>query len=105
MLDNAGIHRAKTVQAFVDLHERLSLVELPPYAPDLHPIELVGGREAECIGKLLCPFGHDVEAETCRCLAAHQVRSIASPTHEFQFMPRSIVRLWAMKIGRCAAAR
>lgn len=41
VLDNAGIHRAKATQAFVDLHERLSLVFLPPYAPELNPIELV----------------------------------------------------------------
>lgn len=40
-LDNAGIHRAKAVQAFVEIHERLSLVYLPPYAPELNPIELV----------------------------------------------------------------
>lgn len=41
VLDNAGIHRAKATQAFVQLHERLSLVFLPPYAPELNPIELV----------------------------------------------------------------
>jgi putative transposase len=41
VLDNAGIHRAKVVQAFVGLHERLLLVYLPPYAPELNPIELV----------------------------------------------------------------
>ncbi|GGR23731.1 hypothetical protein GCM10008957_39510 [Deinococcus ruber] len=41
VLDNAGIHRSKSVQAFVALHERLSLVYLPPYAPELNPIELV----------------------------------------------------------------
>ena len=41
VLDNAGIHRAKATQAFVEAHERLSLVFLPPYAPELNPIELV----------------------------------------------------------------
>jgi putative transposase len=41
VLDNAGIHRAKAVQAFVACHERFSLVYLPPYAPELNPIELV----------------------------------------------------------------
>ena len=41
VLDNAGIHRSKATQAFVGLHERLSLVFLPPYAPELNPIELV----------------------------------------------------------------
>jgi putative transposase len=41
VLDNAGIHRAKAVQAFVETNTRLSLVFLPPYAPELNPIELV----------------------------------------------------------------
>ena len=41
MLDNADIHRSKATQAFVGFHERLSLVFLPPYAPELNPIELV----------------------------------------------------------------
>lgn len=41
VLDNAGIHRAKATQAFVDLHERLSLVLLSPYAPESNLIELV----------------------------------------------------------------
>ena len=31
----------RAFQAFVALHERLSLVFLPPYAPELNPIELV----------------------------------------------------------------
>ncbi|MVN88938.1 hypothetical protein GO986_19535 [Deinococcus sp. HMF7620] len=34
VLDNASIHRAKVVQAFVARQERLSLVYLPPYAPE-----------------------------------------------------------------------
>ena len=41
VLDNAGVHRSKMVQAFVENHERFSLVHLPPYAPELNPIELV----------------------------------------------------------------
>ena len=41
VLDNAGIHRSNVTQAFVETHERLSLVFLPPYAPELNPIELV----------------------------------------------------------------
>ncbi|WP_432804271.1 IS630 family transposase [Deinococcus taeanensis] len=41
VLDNAGIHRVKATQAFVDLHKRLSLVFLPPYAPELNPIEIL----------------------------------------------------------------
>ena len=39
VLDNANIHRAKIVNAFVTQHPRLSLVFLPPYAPELNPIE------------------------------------------------------------------
>ncbi|MPY68410.1 hypothetical protein F8S09_17305, partial [Deinococcus sp. SDU3-2] len=35
VLDNAGIDRSKATQAFVAHHERLSLVFLPPYAPEL----------------------------------------------------------------------
>lgn len=41
VLDRAMIHRSKAVQAFVQQHERLSLVYLPPYAPELNPIELI----------------------------------------------------------------
>ena len=41
VLDNAGIHRSRAVQAFVVSHERLALMYLPPYAPELNPIELV----------------------------------------------------------------
>ena len=41
VLDRTMIHRAKAVQAFVQLHERLSLVYLPSYAPELNPIELI----------------------------------------------------------------
>ncbi len=41
ILDRAMIHRSKAVQAFVQEHERLSLVYLPPYAPELNPIELI----------------------------------------------------------------
>ncbi|MVN89487.1 IS630 family transposase, partial [Deinococcus sp. HMF7620] len=41
VLDNAAIHRAKAVQAFVASHKRLSLEYLPPYAPELNPIELI----------------------------------------------------------------
>ena len=41
VLDNARIHHAKATQAFVACHERLSLSFLPPYAPELNPIELV----------------------------------------------------------------
>ncbi|WP_308424333.1 transposase [Deinococcus aerolatus] len=41
VLDRAMIHRSKAVQAFVHLHERLSLVYLPPYAPELNSTLLI----------------------------------------------------------------
>ena len=41
VLDNARMHHAKVTQAFVGTHERLSLIFLPPYAPELNPIKLV----------------------------------------------------------------
>ena len=41
VLDNAGIHKTKAVTAFVEGESRLSLQYLPPYAPELNPIELV----------------------------------------------------------------
>ena len=41
VLDNAAIHRAKAVSAFVATQDRLSLVYLPPYSPELNPIEKV----------------------------------------------------------------
>ena len=41
VLDNAGIHKSKAVTAFAAGEARLSLRYLPPYAPELNPIELV----------------------------------------------------------------
>ena len=41
VLDNAGIHKSKAVTSFVAGEARLSLRYLPPYAPELNPIELV----------------------------------------------------------------
>ena len=41
VLDNAGIHRAGLVEGFVQAQDRLSLVFLLPYVPELNPIERV----------------------------------------------------------------
>lgn len=42
IIDNAPGHRAKKVQKFLDKHNnRLELVKLPPYSPDLNDIEVV----------------------------------------------------------------
>lgn len=40
VLDNARIHHAKLIQPFLDEHkERLEFLFLPPYSPNLNPIE------------------------------------------------------------------
>lgn len=39
VLDNARIHHAKKLQPYLTQHPRLKLVFLPPYSPDLNPIE------------------------------------------------------------------
>jgi transposase len=42
LLDNAKWHHAKHIKSYVDAHhDRLELLFLPPYAPDLNPIERV----------------------------------------------------------------
>lgn len=41
ILDNAPAHRAKKVDKFANDEERLELIKLPPYSPDLNPIETV----------------------------------------------------------------
>jgi Transposase and inactivated derivatives len=39
VLDNARIHHAKLLQPFLAANPRLQLVFLPPYSPNLNPIE------------------------------------------------------------------
>jgi len=41
VLDNARAHHAKRVQEFVQRHNKLELMYLPPYSPRLNPIERV----------------------------------------------------------------
>lgn len=55
VLENAGIHKAKPVRAFVDEQERLSLVFLPPYAPELNPIEWVWAFVKKAVLGNFCP--------------------------------------------------
>lgn len=44
ILDNARIHHAKLIQPFLNLHkDRLTLVFLPPYSPNLNAVERVWG--------------------------------------------------------------
>ena len=39
VLDNAKVHHSKKIQDFLDFHQRIKLKYLPPYSPDLNPIE------------------------------------------------------------------
>ena len=41
LMDNARIHKTKALRAFVEQQPRLTLEYLPPYAPELNPIERV----------------------------------------------------------------
>ena len=44
ILDNARIHHAKLIQPFLNEHkDRLTLVFLPPYSPNLNAVERVWG--------------------------------------------------------------
>jgi putative transposase len=80
VLDNAGIHRAKAVQTFVDCHERLSLVYLPPYAPELNPIELVWAYVKRNVLANFC--ASNVDDLKARLISAWQrVRYIQLPQH------------------------
>lgn len=39
VLDNVRYHHAKLLKIFLDKHKKLELLYLPPYSPDLNPIE------------------------------------------------------------------
>lgn len=41
LMDNARIHKTKALRAFVEQQPRLTVEYLPPYAPELNPIERV----------------------------------------------------------------
>ena len=83
VLDNAGIHRAKATQAFVEIHERLSLVYLPPYAPELNPIELVWAYVKRNVLGNFC--ARSVAGLKEKLVAAWQrVRYIQLPRHLMQ---------------------
>ncbi len=39
--DNLSAHRSRLVNQFVDSQQRLTCLHLPPYAPDLNPVEFL----------------------------------------------------------------
>ena len=80
VLDNAGIHRSKATQAFVESHERLSLVFLPPYAPELNPIELVWAYVKRTVLGNFC--ARSISALKSKLVTAWQrVRYVELPRH------------------------
>lgn len=43
ILDNAPYHKSKIIKEFVESHDNLKLIWLPPYTPQLNPIEMQWG--------------------------------------------------------------
>lgn len=41
ILDNASIHKSKTVRAFLERWQTIHLFFLPPYSPEYNPVELM----------------------------------------------------------------
>lgn len=42
--DRSNTHRAKLIQRWLAAHPRVRVERLPPYAPELNPVELVWGH-------------------------------------------------------------
>lgn len=85
LMDNARIHKTKALRAFVEQHPRLTVEYLPPYAPELNPIERVWAYVKGPVLGNFCP--KDVSELKGRLNAAwQQVRSLQLPqrlTHAY----------------------
>ncbi|MFC3860149.1 IS630 family transposase [Deinococcus antarcticus] len=55
VFDNARIHKAKVVQAFLKDNARLSLMYLPPYTPEFNPVEQVWAYVKRHVLANCCP--------------------------------------------------
>lgn len=55
VLDNARIHKAKEMQAFLKDNARLSLMYLPPYTPEFNPVEQVWAYVKRHVLANCCP--------------------------------------------------
>ncbi|WP_189093950.1 IS630 family transposase, partial [Deinococcus ruber] len=79
ILDNASIHKTKALSAFVTGEPRLALVYLPPYSPELNPIELVWAYVKCHMLANFCPT--NMFTLKSRLIQAWQrVRSVQLPT-------------------------
>nr|WP_202409232.1 IS630 family transposase [Deinococcus xianganensis] len=78
ILDNASIHKTKALSAFVANEARLSLKYLPPYSPEVNPIEMVWAYIKQHMLANFCP--KDVLTLKSRLVQAWQrVRYIQLP--------------------------
>ena len=78
VLDNAAIHRSKAVSAFVETVGRLSLVYLPPYSPELNPIEKVWAYvKRNILGNFCAKTIKELKAKLTMCW--QRVRYIGLP--------------------------
>lgn len=79
VLDNARIHHTKALRTFVDQEQRLTVQYLPPYAPELNPIEHVWANvKGQFLGNF-CPKNLS-ELKTRLNAAWRWVRSSAYPS-------------------------
>lgn len=75
VLDNAGIHKGKAVQQVLQEVSRLRLVFLPPYAPELNPMEYVWAWvKCRALGNRLCRSIQELKVRLR--LAWHKVRRL-----------------------------
>ena len=83
LLDNFSSHRSKMVQEFA-LKNNISLVFLPPYSPDLNPIEQIWRSIKREISKTFIRDYHHL---------------ISTITEEFydRILKKSYIKGWAMK--------
>ncbi|ULH14004.1 IS630 family transposase (plasmid) [Deinococcus sp. KNUC1210] len=80
ILDNASIHKTKALSAFVAGEMRLSMVYLPPYSPELNPIELVWAYVKQQMMGNFCP--RDLVILKSRLFQAwRRVRYVQLPAH------------------------
>lgn len=62
ILDNASIHKAKKVKEFCFLHQ-IILVYLPPYSPNLNPIEFVWKDVKKQLSQFYQMIGTDFQSK------------------------------------------
>lgn len=78
LVDNARIHKTKALSAFVAAQPRLLVLYLPPYSPELNPIERVWAYVKQHLLGNFCPA--DLPMLRARLVRAWQrIRAIRLP--------------------------